>query len=499
MRKFSILVVMIVAIAAAIFFYAPGGERTLPSDVVSISSGDLTGIIDTKTDIVSFKGVPFAAAPVGEKRWAPPAPSKVWEGVLEADTYGPSCIQTTDGQGGFVELMADGVGLPRWKQIAFAWLVNILGAPEVNEDCLTLSIFAPQGTTEPLPVMVWYHGGGHRFGAGDAQTYDGTNLAKRGVILVSINYRLGIFGFLAHPELTAESSVASSGNYGTLDQIHALEWVRDNIASFGGDPDNVTIFGESAGAHSVGQVMASPLSKGLVHKAIAQSGIGTHQFLTLKPSDAYPTSAEDIGVKFAAAMGVTGDNQLARLRALPALELHDVFMAEDFDALSHPVVDGHVFPKAAGDLFAQGEQAQIPLMIGSNANEGTLLAPLIGSPFANHKLEPNTPQAYEALVREVYPETADAVLALYPANNDEELERAINALFGDHFFGMQAWYAANETAKQGLPTYLYFFTRKSPAPEQWAGAYHGADIQFVFGSFFPLFPRNDFDQALADQ
>lgn len=498
MRKLAIFLVMIGAIAVAFVFYKPGSD-TAETDVVTISSGDLTGVIDNKTDVVSFKGVPYAAAPVGDRRWAPPAAAARWDGVFKADTYGPACIQQTDGQGDFIELMMDGVGMATWRKKIFSLLVGLLFNVETSEDCLTLAVWTPAEIDEPLPVMVWYHGGGHRFGAGESDAYPGTELVQHDVILVSINYRLGILGFFTHPELSAESAHGVSGNYGTLDQIHALEWVEENIAAFGGDPDNVTIFGESAGAHSIGQVMASPLSEGLLHRAIAQSGIGTHQFLTLKPSEFYPVSAEEVGARFAASIDITGDDQLSRLRALDANELNDAFMAGDWDQLSHPVVDGYVFPKSVAELFASGQQARILLMIGTNADEGTLLAPLIGSPFSNQKLTSQTPEAYEALVRENYGDRADEVLALYPATSQQDLQDTINDLFGDHFFGMQAWFTVNEVARQSPPAYLYFFTRTSPSPDQWAGAYHGADLQFIFGNFFPLFPKNDFDETLADQ
>jgi para-nitrobenzyl esterase len=490
MRKALVVLVVLVVVGLLLL---PGTDKT---PVIAIDSGELQGEFSPDTGIASFKGVPYAAAPVDGLRWQPPQATVPWSDVLQADSHGPNCVQSTEGLGGFLDLMMDGVGLAQWKRWVVSAGMSAAAGGSVSEDCLTLALYAPMETAEPLPVMVWYHGGGHQFGAGDAMNYDASLLAQRGVVVVSINYRLGVFGFFAHPELSAESPHGSSGNYGTLDQIFALQWVRDNIAAFGGDPDNVTIFGESAGAHSVGQVMASPLAAGLFHKGIAQSGIGTHNFLPLQGAE---ESGENMGLELARELGLEGDKQLTALRGLDAQQINDTFVAGSGElfGLSHPVVDGWVFPQATGDSFASASQAQVPLMIGTNADEGTLLAPLFGSPFIGH-LPPQNVAEYEAMVQEVYPDSAEQVLALYPVHSDEDLFQAINNLFGDHFFGMQAWFAANEMSRQGLPTWLYFFTRTSPVPEQWAGAYHGADIQFVFGGFFPLFPKNDFDDGLAD-
>lgn len=486
---------VIIALVVLVGIYLASGSGEKPTPVLSISSGELVGLSDEDTGIASFKGIPYAAPPVGEMRWQPPQPAQPWEGVLNADTHGPGCYQNSDGLGAFIDLMMDGVGLEPWKRFIFSSLASALSDAEISEDCLTLSVFSPAVSDKPLPVMVWYHGGGHKNGAGDAMNYDGTLLAERDVVLVSINYRLSVFGFLAHPELSAESPHNSSGNYGTLDQIHALHWVQDNIAAFGGDPNNVTVFGESAGGHSVGQVMASPLAAGLLHRGIAQSGMGTHQFQPLRGGD---RNGEGLGLALAAELGISGTGQLSRLRELSPEQLTTAFESRrDLEGLSHPFIDGWVFPDAVGRIFARGEQANVPLMVGSNGDEGTLLAPLIGTPFVDQHPGPKSVAEYKDMVRKVYPDSAEQILALYPVASDEDLFGAINDLFGDHFFGMQAWYAAQQTAKQGIPTWLYFFTRQSPAESQWAGAYHGADIQFVFGSFFPIFPRNEFDESLS--
>jgi len=492
----GIYLILVVAVAAAIFIYTRGNNQ-IETEIVSVSSGDLQGMIDLETQVASFKGVPYAAAPIGDLRWAPPESAISWSGIRTAGDHGPNCVQQTGGNNGFIGLMMDGVGMPGWKKWIAINAMGFLPVSETSEDCLTLAVWAPADfdspTNSPRAVMVWYHGGGHKFGAGDASQYDATKLAQRGVIVVSINYRLGVLGFMAHPELSEESSNASSGNYGTLDQIHALKWVNQNIHVFGGDPDNVTIFGESAGGHSVGQVMASPIARGLIHKAIAQSGIGTHNFATLE-------AAENAGVELAMALGISDENQIAALRALDAAELNAGFTRQTgLDILSHPVVDGWVFPKPAAAIFTADEQAPIPLMIGTNADEGTLLAPLFGTPFFNHFPGPQSVEEYNNMIAAEYPLEAGRLLELYPAKTDGELFDAINSLFGDHFFGTPAWFAAQKHSKSGYPTYVYFLTRTSPSPTQKAGAYHGADIHFVFGNFIPMFPKNDFDDELSRQ
>ncbi|MEH6912238.1 MAG: carboxylesterase family protein [Oceanicoccus sp.] len=498
MKKLTSLVLVTIVITAGYFYV--GSSNTSDSPIVSVRSGQLRGLVNNTTATVAYRGIPYAAAPVGNRRWMPPVSADAWPGVRKAFEHGPGCVQPIAGELGFIDMMMDGAGMSSWRKTVVRWGIKLSAPANFSEDCLTLSVYAPAIPTRPLPVMVWYHGGGHKFGAGDATNYDGSALAEREVIVVSINYRLGILGFLAHPKLTAESANNSSGNYGTLDQIQALIWVKDNIAAFGGDPNNVLIFGESAGAHSVGQIMASPLSRGLIHKAIAQSGIGTHQYTPLRSSGGAWKSAEEQGVEFASSIGVEGSDQVLRLRAMSAEELVVAFeKTPHLDALSHPVVDGWVMPKSTAATFAAGEQAQIPFMIGTNADEGTLLGPLIGSPFVKRSPGPTSPEDYEAMIRDVYPDEASVILDYYPVVSNDDLFDGINTLLGDHLFGMQAWFAANETARHGVPTWLYFFTRTSPAENQWAGAYHASEIPFVFNNPFPLFPVNTFDDALTNQ
>ncbi|NIB42350.1 carboxylesterase family protein [Pseudomaricurvus alkylphenolicus] len=485
---------LIAGLALASFFYL--GERDLrDSEVVSIASGDLRGTVDPASGVASFKGVPFAAPPVDELRWAPPKPPHAWSGIRNAHSHGARCVQEVGATKSYLGLMAEGVGMSPWKRTILEFVAGLEDEVAISEDCLTLTVWTPADLrmlrSAPRAVMVWFHGGYHKFGAGDSPEFDASRLAQLGVVVVSVNYRLGVMGFFAHPELTAASVHGSSGNYGTLDQLQALKWVRKNIHAFGGDPDRVTIFGESAGAHSVGQLMASPLAVGLMHRAIAQSGIGTHQQATLE-------QGEKAGLRLANKLGVRGEGQLRKLRALPAEKLHEAFAGRpEFELLSHPVVDGWVLPQSTAAAFNSGAQAPIPLVIGSNADEGTLIAPTIGSPFVHRQPGPGSASEYRALIHQEYPQQGDRVLELYPVRGDENLTRGMSGLLGDHLFGMNSWFAASRHSRSGQSTFLYFLTRKSPSPAQWAGAYHAMDIQFVFGRFVPLFPRADYDEALS--
>ncbi len=306
----------------------------LAADVVRIDSGGLSGV--AADDVVSFKGIPFAAPPVGDLRWRPPAPPAPWPGVRAATAYGAVCMQ---------KISAD----------------NGLGPGPASEDCLTLNVFTPVGKTGPaLPVMVWIHGGGLVNGSGTAALYDGSALARQGVVVVTINYRLGRFGFFAHPALTAEQRGAALANYGLMDQIAALKWVRRNIARFGGDPGNVTIFGESAGGLSVNRLMMMRQARGLFHKAIVESGAGRERGETL-------ARAEQAGAAFAAKLGVTAPDP-AKLRAIPA---DAIVAAGDLDLIKGeaPILDGVLLTENPSAAFAAGRVARVPYLIGSNSLE----------------------------------------------------------------------------------------------------------------------------------
>ena len=428
------------------------------------TAGELEGLwADEGAGIAVYRGVPFAAPPVGDLRWTPPAPVEPWEGARAADIFGPACWQTRN---------ADDSPYAR-------------GELPRSEDCLTLNVWTPASDGEALPVMVWYHGGGHTAGVGSARLFDGTSLARRGVLVVTANYRLGPFGFLAHPALTAESGHGSSGNYGLLDHIAALQWVQDNIAAFGGDPGNVTIFGQSAGSQSVCALHVSPLARGLFHKAIGHSGgcLGAPRVhLDTTGGVATGVSAHERGLAMAAELGVEGEGPeaAAALRAAPPEAVLEAGGAIGI------LVDGWVIPRLPSDIFAAGEQNDVDLILGSMSDEGVTL-------FAGMPEPPR--DEFEAGIRSQYGGQAAALLAAYGAELDESTRRAGQAINADRTFTwqMRAW--AREVAGDA-DVYLYFFSHAPPVfrlyvpdrPEleefpggaRGAGAYHSGDLAYAF-------------------
>lgn len=447
-RRMTPACVILVLVAAAACSAAPtplGTEVALTSGSVR---GELTG------DVHVYRGIPYAAPPVGDLRWAPPQPVSAWEGTRDATAFGPNCVQPT---------------LP-------ISLYAPTERPE-SEDCLVVNVWsAAQSADERRPVMVWIHGGALIYGSGS--DYDGAPLARKGVVVVTINYRLGPFGFFAHPALSAASAHGVSGNQGFLDQIAALRWVRDNIAAFGGDPTRVTIFGESAGSLSVSALMASPLAAGLFQGAIGESGSVLANGLPLRGSSAWGLSGEALGEELAHALGVGATDALGELRSVPAEKLLDTWAANPVQAdyFRLVVIDGEVFPTAPAEIFAAGRHNDVPLLLGSNADEGTALAP----GFAPGAL--TSKSGYEAWIRDRLGAQSSTALELYPAATSADVFRAMADLFTDDVFtwAMQAW---AEGAERGpAPVYLYYFSRVPPGEETRAlGAYHASEIPYVFG------------------
>ncbi len=427
---------------------------------MQIDSGLLEGTAEGGVRI--FKGIPYAAAPVGELRWKAPQPVAHWDGVRKADQFGSRAMQA--------RLFAD----------------MIFRDAGPSEDCLYLNVWTPAtaGATEKLPVMVWIYGGGFVGGGSSEPRQDGQNLAKKGVVVVSMNYRLGIFGFFSHPELTKESPQHASGNYGLLDQAAALDWVRRNIAAFGGDPKRVTIFGESAGSFSVSALMASPVSKDLVQGAIGESGAFFSDTLTAGALD----EAEKKGVKFGEALGA---DSLAALRAKSADDL--LKAATDKGAVRFgPNIDGYFLPKTVPAIFAAGEQAHIPLLAGWNADEG-------GTPASNK----STAASFTEKAKSQYGEKAAKFLEVYGASTDEEARASSAALQGDKFIAFGTWrWIEMHRLTGGKPVYRYRFDHALPQPAGQAsrGAYHSAEIEFVFNNLANKeLPFVDADRQLADQ
>lgn len=404
---------------------------------IHVTGGKVAGVDDG--DVHKWLGIPFAAPPVGNLRWREPQPVDAWQGVKTAGTYSPACAQTA------------------------TWIPNAK-----SEDCLYLNIWAPENAKD-LPVMVWIHGGGYYGGTAAQPPYDGTKLAKHGAVVVTINYRLGVLGFFTHPELSAESPHHTSGNQGIQDQIAALQWVQDNIAAFGGDPKRVTIFGNSAGGESVGQLMASPVAKGLFQRAISQSGNFGVPIDTSETAYFSQSAAEERAQAFVKG---TGASNLAELRATSVADLHKV------PYYTLPSVDGYVLREDLTTTYANKRHNDVPLMAGWTADEGKELAPelLFTSEFtaANHK----------ALVTRLLGHApSEALLAAYPGRTDAEAKASINRLTND-WWGWRMWYLAGLQAKHGTARpYLYYFAHMPAQPNPCnygCGVGHGAEILFAF-------------------
>jgi len=441
-------------------------DETAPR--VKTANGMLEGTYESGIKI--FKGVPFGAPPVGNLRWREPQPLQNWSGVRKADRFGPRAMQ-----------------LPIFGDMNFR-------SNEISEDCLYLNIWTPaKAGNEHLPVLVYFYGGGFMAGDGSEPRYDGENMARKGIVAIVVNYRLGIFGFFAHPELTKESPNHASGNYGLLDQSAALQWVQKNIAAFGGDPEKITIAGESAGSFSVSAQMASPLSKNIIAGAIGESGslLGLNPTVPLK-------NAEKTGADFAANIKA---NSLADLRAMPADQLLKATANTSFGRF--PItVDGYFFPKSPLEIYEAGEQAPIPLLVGWNSEEMNYQM-IMGQ-------DKPTRENYTKAVQKLYGEKSSEALRVYNASNDEDVEQVATDLAGDRFIGFSTWKWSDLQSKTGRsPVYRYLYARPRPAmrPEmgnatsglaggvikdsssartfrtpQAQGAVHSAEIEYALGN-----------------
>ena len=431
-----------------------GAEMPALANALSTEGGQIADVAPDASGVRSFKGIPFAAPPVGALRWKAPQPVKPWEGERQANQFGPRCMQS-------------------------ARLGNIDPLnPRMGEDCLYLNIWTPaKSADERLPVMVWIYGGSFNVGAGSEPWYDGTNLAKKGVVVVTLNYRVDVFGFLAHPELTAESGHGASGNYGFMDQIAALQWVKRNIAAFGGDPGAVTIFGESAGSLSVSTLMASSVAKGLFQRAIGQSGAILYP--DRSPFALPPLAkAEQAGVSFAVGLSASS---IAELRAKPADEVLQAAVANPTGtSVSRlPILDGYILPMDAIEIFSKGEQNDVALLVGSTTDEGTL--------FARRVQPPPTQESFVEQVRKRFGDRADLVLSVYSADTPEQARASFAALLGDDLISYPTWLWGSLQARTGkAPIYRYSFELRPPAPETSLtplaapGVFHTAEIVYVW-------------------
>lgn len=434
-RRISGLDLIVVCIATLLLGCA-AGPRSRPE--VVIDSGTLAGAYIDGTR--SFKGIPYAAPPIGELRWSPPAPEQAWGGVRLADEYAPHCAQIDPGI--------------LWFEL-----------DEISEDCLTLNVWTPATEGEQLPVMVWIHGGGYSNGSGNIPRLNSTRLARQGVVLVTINYRLSVFGFLNHPALAASRPDAPAGNYGLLDAVAALEWVQRNIAAFGGNPDNVTIFGESAGAGVVNTLLVMPSSEGLFHRAISQSasvGLAPDPYLDQRAGFLLP--ANKLGAKYLEKLGIANYESAtaevaADLRAMTTEQLLSVLAIEDRFT---PVVDGVTLPDQVGAITAAGEQHQVPYITGGNSWEASL-GRQIGGGFS--------PEFAGRLV------PAESKASLYPGLEGAALD---DQIFGDLIVLSGSRYTADQMAAGGAPVFRYYLSYLAAARrESQPGVAHGDDIAFV--------------------
>jgi len=451
------------AVAACLAVALPG-HAAPGRPTVDAPAGAVTG--ESQAGVHVFKGLPYALPPVGPARWTPPQPMPRWTEAKDASAFGPACIQNKSGP--------------------FNIYANDPKA--MSEDCLTLNIWAPASAAK-APVMVWIHGGALAGGFSHEPIYDGARMAEQGVVVVSINYRIGVLGYLAHPGLSAESPNGISGNYGLLDQIEALRWVQRNIAAFGGDPANVTIAGESAGGLSVMYLMASPPARGLFAKAIAQSAymISTP---SLKTRAFGETPAEETGLSLSAKLQAP---DVAALRAMDAAKLTKAAALAGFAPFG--VVDGQILPRQLVEVFDRGEQAPVPILAGFNSGEIRSLRML--APPA-----PALAGSYEKAIRDRYGDLADAHLKLYPTQN---LEETILASTRDAIYGWTAERLVRNQATLGAGSYLYIFDHGYPVADSVGlHAFHGAELPYVFGTlnrtppFWPKAPKTPAETKLSD-
>ncbi len=419
---------------------------------VAVESGLIGGQI-LSSGVRAYLGIPFAAAPVGALRWQPPQPAPAWQGVYPADRFGPECLQALRG----------------WRENHY------FGNQVMSEDCLYLNVWTPPSAKsgDKLPVVVWIYGGGFSIGSSSMANYSGAPLAHKGVIFVSFNYRLGPFGYLADPQLTADSPYHASGNYGFLDQIAALRWVQKNIANFGGDPSNVTIVGQSAGSMSLSVLQASPLAHGLFSRIVAMSGSALlEDTRAVRPL----AQAEKSGSELEKALGVSS---IEALKALPADEILNA------NVRTWPDVDGYVLPESPNAIFAAGKQNDAAMIMGYTKDDGIDL-------FSSAA----TADAYAERARQSFGANAEAVLRMYPASVSNWHANAM-ALDRDNLFGLMMWNWAHVQARTGKsPVYGYFFSRRQPilpkvrftdkVDPRRAGVYHASDIVYWLNTLHSL-------------
>ncbi len=454
MRSAAILLLAVLPLGAAI---------TQP---VKVEGGQISGVPGSDPAIVVFKGIPYAAPPVGDLRWRAPKAVVPWQGVKKADQFGNSCIQN---------IVAE----------RKPWTYEFMTHNEISEDCLFLNVWTgAKSAGERRPVYVYIHGGGNTEGSGAVPVYDGEGLAKKGIIVVTVNYRLGIFGFFTHPELTAESDVHSSGNYALLDLVAVLHWVHDNIAAFGGNPNRVTIGGQSAGASDTHSLIASPLAKGLFQGAIAESGSSVGRLGLMNANTL--SAQEQAGVRFAQAKGAAS---IADLRKLGWKELIAPVQGGGRFGV---VVDGYVQPASAAEMFAQGRQNDVPTLTGSNLND-------IGGASTHPTI---TAEQFRRQAEQRYTDLADAFLKLFPAATDDEAHVSSNASVLDLMRVSTYLWSVDRGKTAKTKAYTYFWDHALPGPDAAEfGAFHTGEVPYVMNTLYMCQNRTftDADHKIADR
>lgn len=452
-----------ILILVLFFLQGCGVQESRIGEVLQIQSGTIAGEFNQETGIYAYKGIPFAKAPVDSLRWRPPQPVTKWQDTLDATEFGPICMQPN-------------------PQPFLMWTQEFIApAGNMSEDCLNLNIWTEEGSANAKrPVIVFIHGGGFSSGSNSVPIYNGAKMAQKGVVFVTINYRVGSLGFLAHPELSEESPNNASGNYGLLDQVAALEWVQQNIEKFGGDPGNVTIAGQSAGSFSVNYLVASPLAEGLFHQAIAESGAALLPTNPIAGNNSLE-NAEKQGQKAAQSVGAESISELRNLPADSIVSIQQRFF---------PIVDGNFLPEPIHKLFKSGDYNEVPVITGWNADEGNFGGPIQDA------------AAYRQSIHQRFGESADEVLQLFPAENDSVARQSQLDLGSLLTFGLQSWKwmkMQNETGESDV--YLYHFTRNLPYTEdqQDYGAFHTGEVPYAYHTLHTSDrPWSETDRQLAE-
>jgi para-nitrobenzyl esterase len=460
MRVFTFLTVLILSVN----LYGISQNITA-GNIVKVEGGFVEGILED--DVIAYKGIPFAAPPLGDLRWRPPQPVKSWDGILKADKYGPACPQANIAMLGYLDY-------------------------GMSEDCLYLNIWKPASSSgEKLPVIVWIHGGGFAIGSTSQLVTTGEQLAKKGVIIVSIAYRLGALGFLSHPELTAESQYHVSGNYGLLDQIAALKWIQHNIEVFGGDPNCVTIFGLSAGGQSVSMLAASPLGTGLFQRAICMSGGSFGPSRMNKETDCMQLlkGAEQAGIEFVKRMSA---NSIDELRKMDPQK----FLSDPSATIGGfwPVVDSYIISDDQYKLYQEGKYNDVPVLVGYTSDDGNLF--VLGAKTTD----------YVESTKQRFGPVADKILGLYPPGTETETRRSMADLLRDCYFGWYTYvWSALQTKTGKSPVFVYYFDQTQPSSAitlllKSDKAYHGSDCAYIFDHLDqdPKIKYTDEDKRLSE-